>query len=154
MSTKTDDPRAWFAHTLALPQVAMQPAVAVKLARADADDAVALWEAWREYAPEAHTSACAPTFAAMLRRGVETMACIAYPQIAWVYTGPLPAEHIADSDWELLVGEMPLTASAVRLLAGAPHARIVVAHVQRDGERVPRDARGPFVLAGDGLPSP
>ncbi len=46
-------PIAWFAHTLELPGPAMLPAVAVPLARMDADEAAELWEAWREYAPTA-----------------------------------------------------------------------------------------------------
>jgi hypothetical protein len=38
-----NDPTDWFAHTLELPEVAMLPAVGIRLARMEADEIAALW---------------------------------------------------------------------------------------------------------------
>jgi len=141
-----DDPVAWFAHTLELPAPAMLPAVAVPLARMDADEAAALWEAWRDYAPGARAPEKAVRFASILRRGVETAVCTIYPNVAWVAVGEDEPEGVPESVWELLLNETPLTASIIRLLVHAGDASVIVHLVQRRGERVPKDERGPFRL--------
>ncbi len=140
-----DEYRPWFTYTLALPDAAMYPAVAVKLARLNPDDAEALWQSWRHYAPTAPDPARAATFAAGLRRGVERVACAGAPHLAWVSVGP-PRDAIPDSAWVLLTSGVPLSASLVRLLAGAGSEPVTVIAVQRGGERVPQDERGPFLL--------
>ena len=141
-----DDPAAWFAHTLQLPAAAMLPAVAVPLARMDADEAAALWEAWRDFAPTVRASEHAAQFASILRRGVETAICAAYPEVAWVAVGEGDPERVPESAWHLIVNETPLTASVLRILVHAGEAPVIVWPVQRRGERVPREERGPFRL--------
>jgi hypothetical protein len=141
-----EDPTAWFAHTLAMPGAAMLPAIAVPLARMDADEAAALWEAWREYAPRAGTVERAARFASILRRGVETAVCTTYPDVAWVAVGEDDPENVPESAWDLILNETPLTASVIRLLVHAGERPVVVHMVQRRGERVPRNERGPFRL--------
>ncbi len=140
-----DDPVAWFTSTLQLPQPAMLPAIAVPLARMDADEAAALWDAWRDYVPTARGSERAAAFASILRRGVETAVCTTYPNVAWVAVGAYELDAVPESAWELLLNETPLTASVIRLLI---HARehVIVHMLQRRGERVPKDERGPFLL--------
>src|SRR4051812_41542046 len=93
---RLDDPTAWFAHTLELPGPAMLPAVAVPLARMTPDEAVEIWEAWRAYAPTARAAERAETFASILRRGVETVVCTAYPDVAWVALGEEEDARIAE----------------------------------------------------------
>jgi hypothetical protein len=141
-----DDPTDWFAHTLQLPDMAMLPAVGVRLARMDADEAAALWDAWREYAPSVRHLERAAGFAAMLRRGVETAICAVYPNVAWVAVGATVADDVPASDWDLLVNETPLTASLIRLFVHAGDQPVLVHLVQRRGERVPLAERGPFRL--------
>lgn len=146
-----DDPVAWFTHTLQLPGAAMLPAIAVPLARMDADEAAALWEAWREYVPTVRASERATRFAAVLRRGVETAVCTTYPDVAWVAVGEGEPEAVPESGWHLLLHDTPLTADTIRLLlpaGGSPLGSMpVIVHlVQRRGERVPRAERGPFRL--------
>ena len=141
-----DDPTDWFAHTLQLPEMAMLPAVGVRLARMDADEAAALWDAWREYAPSVRHLERAASFAAMLRRGVETAICAVYPNVAWVAVGAAVADDVPASDWDLLVNETPLTASLIRLFVHAGDQPVLVHLVQRRGERVPQAERGPFRL--------
>lgn len=141
-----DDPTDWFAHTLALPEAAMLSAVGVRLARMDAEEAAALWEAWRAYFPDVRHVARAAEFAAMLRRGVEVAVCAAYPEVAWVAVGESDADAVPESGWGLLPSETPLTASLIRLFVHAGERHVLVHFVQRRGERVPRDERGPFRL--------
>ncbi len=141
-----DDPVAWFANTLQLPGAAMLPAVARPLARMDADEAAALWEVWREYAPGVYAVERAAQFAAVLRRGVETAICTTYPEVAWVAVGENEPDGVPESAWELLLNDTPLTASVIRLLVHAGDAPVVVHVIQRRGERVPKDERGPFRL--------
>jgi len=141
-----DDPVAWFTQTLGLPGAAMLPAIAVPLARMDADEAAVLWEAWREYAPDVYAVERAAQFAAVLRRGVETAVCTAYPEVAWVAVGEDEPDGVPESAWELLLNDTPLTASIIRLLVHAGDAPVVVHLIQRRGERVPKSERGPFWL--------
>jgi hypothetical protein len=141
-----DDAIAWFVHTLELPGAAMLPAVAVPLARMDADEAAELWEAWREYAPIARVPEKAVRFASILRRGVETAVCTTYANVAWVAVGEDEPDGVPESVWELLLNETPLTATIIRLLVHAGEAPVIVHMVQRHGERVPKDERGPFRL--------
>lgn len=141
-----DDPVAWFTHTLALPAAAILPAAAVPLARMDADEAAELWATWREYAPSARDPEKAAKFASVLRRGVETAVCTIYPDVAWVAVGEDEPDGVPESAWELLLNETPLTASLIRLLVHAGEAPVIVHMVQRRGERVPKDERGPFRL--------
>jgi len=141
-----DDPVAWFTNTLQLPGAAMLSAVAAPLARMDADEAAALWEAWREYAPGVYAVERAAQFAAILRRGVETAVCTVYPEVAWVAVGEDEPEGVPESAWELLLNDTPLTASVIRLLVHAGDAPVVVHSIQRRGERVPKPERGPFRL--------
>jgi hypothetical protein len=141
-----DDPTDWFTHTLQLPEAAMLPAVGIRLARMDADEIAALWEAWRAYAPTVRHSERAATFAAMLRRGVETAVCAHYPNVAWVAVGTTEADAVPESVWELLLNETPLTASLIRLFVHAGDKPVLVHMVQRRGERVPQAERGPFRL--------
>ena len=141
-----DDPDAWFADMLQLPAAAMLPAVAVSIARMDADAVAAVWEAWREYSPTAGASEQAATFAAVLRRGVETVVCTAYPNVAWVAVGMGKPDAVPDGAWELLLNETPLTASLIRLFVHAGTQPVIVHLVQRRGERVPKEERGPFRL--------
>jgi hypothetical protein len=124
----------------------MLPAVAVPLARMDADEAAALWDAWRDYAPAARAPEKAARFASILRRGVETAVCTIYPNVAWVAVGEDEPDGVPESVWELLLNETPLTASIIRLLVRAGDAPVIVHLVQRRGERVPKDERGPFRL--------
>ncbi len=124
----------------------MLPAIAVPLARMDADEAAALWEAWREYAPTAPAAERAAHFASILRRGVETAVCTTYANVAWVAAGEGDPEHVPESAWDLLLNETPLTASIIRLLVHAGERPVIVHMVQRGGERVPKDERGPFRL--------
>jgi hypothetical protein len=141
-----DDAAAWFAHTLELPAPAMLPAVAVPLARMDADEAAELWAAWREYAPNARDPVKAVRLASILRRGVETAVCTTYANVAWDAVGVDEPDGVPESVWELLLNETPLTASIIRLLVHAGEAPVIVHKVQRRGERVPKDERGPFRL--------
>ncbi|MDQ6905690.1 MAG: hypothetical protein M3176_02575 [Chloroflexota bacterium] len=141
-----DDPVAWFTNTIQLPGTAMLPAVAAPLARMDADEAAALWEAWREYAPGVYAVERAAQFAAVLRRGVETAVCTVYPEVAWVAVGEDEPEGVPESAWELLLNDTPLTASVIRLLVHAGDVPVIVHLIQRRGERVPKDERGPFRL--------
>jgi hypothetical protein len=141
-----DDPTDWFAHTLQLPRVAMLPAVGIQLARLDADEAAALWESWRAWAPTVRHVERAATFAAILRRGVETAVCAVYPNVAWVAVGATEAEDVPEDGWELLLNETPLTASLIRLFIHVGNERVLVHMVQRRGERVPQAERGPFRL--------
>lgn len=141
-----DDPTDWFARTLALPEAAMLPAVGVRLARLDTEQAIIVWAAWRAYYPSVRHVARAATFAAMLRRGVETVVCAAYPEVAWVAVGETDADAVPESGWDLLPSETPLTASLIRLFVHAGEQPILVHLVQRRGERVPHDERGPFRL--------
>ncbi len=141
-----DDPVAWFANTLQLPGEAMLPAVATPLARMDADEAAALWEVWREYAPGVYAVERAAQFAAVLRRGVERAVCAVYLEVAWVAVGENEPDGVPESAWELLLNDTPLTASVIRLLVHAGDAPVVVHVIQRRGERVPKDERGPFRL--------
>jgi hypothetical protein len=142
-----DDPVAWFAHTLRLPGAAMLPAVAVPLARMEPDEAAALWEAWRDYAPTVRAVEQAARFASYLRRGVETAVCTAYPEVAWVAVGEDEPDGVPESAWELLLNDDPLTASIIRLLVHAGDAPVIVHLIQRRGERVPKNERGPFRLS-------
>lgn len=141
-----DDFVVWFAQTLELPAPAMLPAVAVPLAQMDADEAAELWAAWREYAPSARDPEKAAKFASIVRRGVETAVCTIYPDVAWVAVGEDEPEGVPESVWELLLDETPLTASLIRLRVHAGDAPVIVHMVQRRGERVPKDERGPFRL--------
>ena len=141
-----DDATEWFAHTLDLPEMAMLPAVGIRLARMDADEAAALWEAWRAYAPTVRHIERAATFATMLRRGVETAVCAVYPNVAWVAIGETEADTVPASGWDLLLNETPLTASLIRLFVHAGTEPVLVHMVQRRGERVPQAERGPFRL--------
>lgn len=141
-----DDPADWFAHSLLLPDVAMLPAVGIRLARMETDEIAALWEAWRAYAPTVRHSERATTFASVLRRGVETAVCAVYPNVAWVAVGATEVDAIPESGWELLLNETPLTASLIRLFVHAGDAPVLVSIVQRRGERVPQVERGPFRL--------
>ncbi len=141
-----DDPTDWFAHTLQLPEAAMLPAVGIRLARMDAEEIAVLWEAWQAYAPTVRHVERAATFAAVLRRGVETAVCAVYPNVAWVAVGATTAEEVSESGWELLLNETPLTASLIRLFARAGDRPVLVRMVQRRGERVPQAERGPFRL--------
>lgn len=141
-----EDPVSWFTRTLELPAPAMLPAVAVPLARMDADEAAEIWAAWREYAPTARSTEKAAKFAAILRRGVETAVCTTYPDVAWVAVGEDEPDGVPENVWELLLNETPLTASLIRLLVHAGAAPVIVHMVQRRGERVPKDERGPFRL--------
>ena len=140
-----DDSTAWFAQTLQLPAPAMLPAVAVPLARMTPDEAVEIWTAWREYAPSARSAEKAEAFASVLRRGVETVVCTAFPDVAWVAVGEQDG-RVPESAWHLLVNDAPLTASMIRILVHAGDQAVLVHAVQRRGERVPRDERGPFLL--------
>ena len=141
-----NDPTDWFAHTLQLPEMAMLPAVGIRLTRMEADGAAALWEAWRDYAPTVLHMERAATFAAMLRRGVETAVCAVYPNVAWVAIGATETWDVPDSGWDLLLNETPLTASLIRLFVHAGDEPVLVRMVQRRGERVPQAERGPFWL--------
>ncbi len=141
-----DDATDWFAHMLALPEAAMLSAVGVRLARLDAEGAVALWEAWRAYFPGVRHVAQAAKFATMLRRGVEAAICAAYPEVAWVAVGESDADAVPESGWDLLPSETPLTASVIRFFVRAEAQAVLVRFVQRRGTRVPRDERGPFRL--------
>jgi hypothetical protein len=141
-----DDPVAWFTHTLQLPGPAMLPAIAVPLARMAPDEAAALWEAWRGYTPGGRAVEQAARFASILRRGVETAVCTAYPDVAWVAVGEDEPDGVPESAWELLLNDTPLTASIIRLLVHAGDAPVIVHLIQRRGERVPKDERGPFRL--------
>jgi hypothetical protein len=141
-----NDPTDWFAHTLQLPEMAMLPAVGIRLARMDADEIAALWQAWRDYAPSVRHVERAATFAAVLRRGVETAVCAVYPNVAWVAVGATAASDVPESGWELLLNETPLTASLIRLFVHAGSEPVLVHMVQRRGERVPQAERGPFRL--------
>jgi len=141
-----DDPVAWFTQTLQLPGAAMLPAIAVPLARMEPDEAAALWAAWREYAPGVYAVERAARFASILRRGVETAVCTAYPDIAWVAVGEDEPDDVPESAWELLLNDTPFTASIIRLLVHADDAPVIVYLIQRRGERVPKDERGPFRL--------
>ena len=122
------------------------PAVAVPLARMDPDDAAALWEAWREYAPGVRVVEQAARFAAVLRRGVETAVCTTYAEVAWVAVGEDEPDGVPESAWELLLNDTPLTASIIRLLVHAGDAPVIVHLIQQRGERVPKAERGPFRL--------
>jgi len=140
----------WFEQTLRLPERAMLPAVATKLARGDADDAVALWEAWRAYVAETPGMLAderAHALAATLRRSVETLACTAYADVAWAAQWRGAPDAVPDLAWDLLVSDAPLTASALRSRAGTPGMPLVVSRVQAGGKRLPNAERGPFVLA-------
>ena len=142
----------WFTHTLRLPEGSMFPAVAVKLARGDAEDAVALWEVWRAYVqttPGMIADARARVFAGMLRRGVETLACTAYADVAWAAAWRGTPDAVPEFVWDLLVSETPLTASAIRARAAQPGMPLIVARVQGNGERLPLAARGPFLLSSE-----
>ncbi|MGI8691217.1 MAG: hypothetical protein ACR2M3_21770 [Thermomicrobiales bacterium] len=141
-----DDPVAWFTQTLRLPGAAMLPAIAVPLARMEPDEAAALWVAWREYTSGVDAVEQAARFASILRRGVETAVCTAYPDVAWVAVGDDEPDGVPESAWELLLNDTPLTASIIRLLVHADDAPVVVHLIQRRGERVPKDERGPFRL--------
>jgi hypothetical protein len=141
-----NDPTDWFAHTLELPEVAMLPAVGIRLARMEADEIVALWEAWQVYAPTVRHIERTAIFAATLRRGVETAVRGVYPNVAWVAVGATEAEAVPESGWDLLVNETPLTASLIRLFVHAGTQPVLVLMVQRRGERVPQAERGPFRL--------
>lgn len=124
----------------------MLPAVAVPLARMDPHEAAGIWAVWREYAPGARDLEKATKFASILRRGVETAVCTTYANVAWVAVGEDEPDGVPESVWELLLNETPLTASIIRLLVHAGEAPVVVHLVQRRGERVPKDERGPFRL--------
>ncbi|MGI8856317.1 MAG: hypothetical protein ACR2JW_11245 [Thermomicrobiales bacterium] len=141
-----EDPIDWFVETLELPGPAMLPAIAVPLARMDADEAAELWEAWREYVPAARSPEKATRFASILRRGVETAVCTDYANVAWVAVGEDEPDGVPESVWELVLNETPLTASVIRMLVHAGEAPVIVHMVQRRGERVPKDERGPFRL--------
>lgn len=141
-----DDPTDWFVHSLELPEVAMLSAVGIRLARMDAEEIAALWEAWRAYAPTVRHIERAATFATLLRRGIETAVCMHYPNVAWVAVGATEAEDVPESGWELLLNETPLTASLIRLFVHAGSEPVLVYLVQRRGERVPLAERGPFQL--------
>jgi hypothetical protein len=141
-----NDPADWFAHTLRLPEAALLPAVGIRLARMEAEEIAALWEAWQEYASTVRHIERAAAFAALLRRGVETAVCAHYPNVAWVAVGATEADAVPESAWELLLNETPLTASLIRLFVHAGDAPVLVQMVQRRGERVPHAARGPFRL--------
>ncbi len=124
----------------------MLPAVAVPLAQMTPDEAVEIWAAWRDYAPSARSAEKAEAFASVLRRGVETVVCTAFPDVAWVAVGEEPGGRVPESAWHLLVNDAPLTASMIRILVHAGDQTVLVHAVQRRGERVPRDERGPFLL--------
>ena len=148
----------WFAQTLQLPEQALLSAVVVKLARsrgredadADADnDAVAVWVAWRAYVqetPGALADMRVHRFARTLRRVVETLACNAYTNVAWVAAWHGASDTVPDLAWDLLVSDTPLTESAIRPRAMQPGMPLVITRVQANGERLPLAARGPFVV--------
>lgn len=139
----------WFSRTLTLPDAGQFPAIATRLARGDADEARALWDAWRHYVrtiPPLPDDARVAVFAAHLRRGVEKALCITYPHVAWVARwggDPTTVPHLI---WELLADDAPLTGSAVRLSAGQPGQSLVIERVQAGGTRLSPEARGPFTL--------
>ncbi len=140
----------WFGQTLRLPERAMLPAIATKLARGDADDAVDLWGAWRAYVGETPGVLADPrahAFAATLRRPVETLACTAYADVAWVASWRGVPDAVPDLAWELLVSNTPLTASTLRPRVGEPGMPLVVSRVQAGGKRLPGAERGPFILS-------
>jgi len=139
----------WFRQTLRLPERAMLPAVAVQLARGDAEDAVALWGAWRAYVgetPGVLADAHAHALAAILRRGVENLACAIYTDVAWAAQWRGATDAVPDLAWDLLVSDTPLTASALRPRVSEPGMPLVVSRVQAGGKRLPDAERGPFVL--------
>lgn len=144
--------RDWFVHALALPEAAQFSAIVTRLARLarlDADGAVALWEAWREYVAEtlgppedAHPDA----FALHLRRGVERAASADYPHVAWVAAGERDPARVSPSAWRLLADDVPLTEATIRVWANQPGIPLVVERVRAGGAILPTAARGPFIF--------